>query len=58
MHRPDMGFVEGMEVIAIVLRLNMSSADTFRCFCSLIYNSEILYAYFTRDLKVVGFPLS
>ena len=58
MHRPDIGFVAGMEVIAIILRLNMSSPDTFRCLCSLIYNSEILHAYFTLDIKKVSFAIT
>lgn len=42
-----------MSYIAVVLRLNMSTYHAFKCFCNLVYQSDILFANYCFDTRRV-----
>lgn len=54
LYRPDIGFIQGMSYIAVTLRMNMSTYETFKCFCNLVYSSDILFSNYTFDCAKVG----
>ena len=53
LHRPDMGYVKGMAYIAVGLRMNMSTFNSFKALCGLLYGSDFLYATYTFDTAKV-----
>jgi len=58
MYRPDIGFIQGMSYIAVLLRLNMSTYHAFKCFCNLVYTSDILFSNYCFDTKRVALTYS